>query len=206
MMFTIHQKRFSFLKKSFISFFTNGANRPRVNRPVRKIALERIVPGGTGFGANRPVTVHVWAGISHGGATDIHIFTGIMDSTYYQSILKNYLVPFIQTVYPESHRFMQDNDPKHVSRSTIQFMNDENINYWPTPPESPDLNPIENLWAGLKRYIRKTKKPRNKQQLIEGIKESWRDHVTPELCNKYINHLMNVLPIVIKKNGAATGK
>ena len=46
------------LKKTFISFFfTNGANRPRVNRPVRKMVLERIVPGGTGCGANRPVTV-----------------------------------------------------------------------------------------------------------------------------------------------------
>ena len=56
MMFTIHQKRFSFLKKAFISFFTNGANRPGVNRPVQKMGLERIVPGGTGFGANRPVT------------------------------------------------------------------------------------------------------------------------------------------------------
>ena len=56
MMFTIHQKRFSFLKKAFISFFTNEANRPGVNRPVRKMVLERIVPGGTGFGANRPVT------------------------------------------------------------------------------------------------------------------------------------------------------
>ena len=57
MMFTIHQKRFSFLKKTFISFFTDGANRPGVNRPVRKMGLERIVPGGTGFGANRPVTL-----------------------------------------------------------------------------------------------------------------------------------------------------
>ena len=57
MMFTIHQKRFSFLKKTFISFFTNGANRPGVNCPVRKMVLERIVPGGTGFGANRPVIV-----------------------------------------------------------------------------------------------------------------------------------------------------
>ena len=27
-----------------------------MNRPVRKMVLERIVPGGTGFGANRPVT------------------------------------------------------------------------------------------------------------------------------------------------------
>ena len=55
-MFTINQKRFSFLKKKFTTFFTNGVNRPGVNRPVRKMVLERIVPGGTGFGANCPVT------------------------------------------------------------------------------------------------------------------------------------------------------
>ena len=31
-----------------------------MNRPVRKMVLERIVPGGTGFGLNRPVTEKVW--------------------------------------------------------------------------------------------------------------------------------------------------
>ena len=147
-----------------------------------------------------------WAGISRKGATDIHIFSGIIDSVYYQGILKDYLIPFITSTYPDSHRFMQDNDPKHVSRSTIQFMKDNNINYWPAPPESPDLNPIENLWAGLKRYIRKTEKPRNKAELIADIKEYWRTQVTPDVCNRYINHIMNVLPIVVKKNWAVSGK
>ena len=50
---------FHFLKYLLFHFFTNGANRPGVNRPVRKMVLERIVPGGTGFGANRPVTMNV---------------------------------------------------------------------------------------------------------------------------------------------------
>ena len=149
--------------------------------------------------------VHVWAGISRKGPTDIHIFTGIMDSEYYQGILTNYLLPFTRTYYPDCHRLMQDNDPKHVSKSTIQFMRDNAINHWPTPPESPDLNPIENLWAGLKQSLRKTKMPKNKE-LISGIKEYWYAHVTPELCNTYINHLMKVIPILIKKNGAASGK
>ena len=79
-------------------------------------------------------------------------------------------------------------------------MRDNTINNWPTPPESPDLNPIENLWAGLKQILRKTKKPKNKEELISGIKEYWYAHVTPELCKTYINHLMKVIAIVIKKN------
>ena len=56
MMFTIHQKLFLLHKKTFVSLFQNGANRPGVNRPVRKMVLVGTVPGGTGFGANRPVT------------------------------------------------------------------------------------------------------------------------------------------------------
>ena len=55
------------------------------------------------------------------------------------------LQPFIDSQYPNDNRFYQDNDPKHVSKSTVQFMKENNINHWRSPPESPDLNPIENL-------------------------------------------------------------
>ena len=41
---------------------------------------------------------------------------------------------------------MQDNDPKHTSRVAQQFYMDSDINWWKTPAESPDMNPIENLW------------------------------------------------------------
>ena len=40
---------------------------------------------------------------------------------------------------------MQDNDPKHRSRLAQRFYDGNGINRWRTPPESPDLNPIENL-------------------------------------------------------------
>ena len=41
---------------------------------------------------------------------------------------------------------MQDNDPKHCSRLAQGFYDGNGINWWCTPPESPDLNPIESLW------------------------------------------------------------
>ena len=46
----------SYKKNPFVSLFTNGANRPGMNHPVQKMVLEWTVPGGPGFGANRPVT------------------------------------------------------------------------------------------------------------------------------------------------------
>ena len=99
-----------------------------------------------------PVKVHVWAGISWRGRTEICIFVGIMNADMYIEILSHTLVPFLERVYPDRHRFMQDNDPKHTSRKAREFFAANNINWWRTPPESPDANLIENLWHELKVY------------------------------------------------------
>ena len=59
--------------------------------------------------------------------------------------------PFILEKFPNcEHRLMQNNNPKHSSRHAQRFFQENNINWWHTPPESPDLNPIENMWHELK--------------------------------------------------------
>ena len=139
------------------------------------------------------------------GATTLAIFEGRMDSDFYQQILEKCLVPFIRRQYPDGHRFMQDNDPKHTSRSTRAWFEENAINYWPTPPESPDSNPIENLWHQIKEHLRRVVKPNNKDELVHGIQEFWTNQVTPELCTRYIGHLRRVIPEMVEKEGAATG-
>ena len=97
-----------------------------------------------------PTKVHVWAGISWNGSTRICVFDGIMTAEVYVNILSQCQVPFCQQVYPNGHQFMQDNDPKHTSHRAQSFFEENRINWWRTPPESPDANPIENLWHELK--------------------------------------------------------
>ena len=83
-------------------------------------------------------------------------------------------------------------------------MKQNELYHWPTPPESPDMNPIENVWGAMKYYIRHTSKPKTKEELVTGIKDFWKT-VTPHMCNKYIDHLFKVVPAVISRRGAASG-
>ena len=43
--------------------------------------------------------------------------------------------------FPDDHHFM---DPKHTSQLIESFFNFNHINWWKSPPESPDASPIEN--------------------------------------------------------------
>ena len=153
-----------------------------------------------------PIKLHVWAGISKKGPTAACIFEGIMDATLFCNILRWTLLPFLEQKFPPpaAHRFMQDNDPKHTSRTAQQFYKDVGINWWHTPPESPDMNPIENLWHEMKEYMRREVKPTNKAELVEGITQFWAT-VDIYKCCRYIRHLRKVLPKVIEKGGDATG-
>ena len=57
--------------------------------------------------------------------------------------------------------------PGHLA---LTFIQEHGINYMPTPAESLDLNPIEMLWHELKHFSRTSVKPRNEEELVEGIR------------------------------------
>lgn len=129
-----------------------------------------------------------------------------MAAPLFCQILQLSLLPFLRKNFPSpnGHRFMQDNDPKHTSRAAQAFYVQSGINWWRTPAESPDLNPIENLWHELKEYIRREVKPTTKDELMRGINAFWAT-VDENKCHHYINHLKKVIPRVIEVNGEATG-
>ena len=92
------------------------------------------------------------------------LFVDILDAT---------LLPFIQESCPAGHRFMQDNDPKHTSGLAQRWVVEQGINWGKMPAESPDLNPIENLWHELKEYIHHVVKPKTKEEHVNGICAFW---------------------------------
>ena len=153
--------------------------------------------------AKHPYKVMVWAGISRKGATNICLLNCSANSTVYQEVLRTHLLPFLRRQLPGG-KLQQDNAPCHTSKATRKFLNTKKVQLLKTPPESPDLNPIENVWHEMKHYIRTTAKPKTKEELLLAIQVFWAT-VTPEKCSRYINHLRKVIPKVIELNGEPTG-
>ena len=82
-----------------------------------------------------PLSVHVWAEILKNSATDspIAIFTGIIDSDGFQTIMREYFLPFVKPAHPLGHRLVVFNDPKHRRKSNSELMKKNKMNHWPTP-------------------------------------------------------------------------
>lgn len=116
----------------------------------------------THFVQRHPKKIHVWAAAGSYMRSKLYFFKDNLDSPLYQKIISNRLQekniifsPDCPEEFVEIYEFLQDNDPKHKARKTMallgELVEDRIISH---PPQSPDLNIMEDLWSYLDLKIR----------------------------------------------------
>ena len=97
---------------------------------------------------------------------------GILNSQGHMDILNGRLLPNLNTLLPQAGFFQQDNAPIHNSKITRAYLQQNNIQVMDWPPLSPDMNPIENVWAEISKKLER-EKIKNSEELFTKINEIW---------------------------------
>ncbi|KAF2354158.1 Transposase Tc1-like [Trinorchestia longiramus] len=130
-------------------------------------------------------SIKVWGCFSSPGVGKLHIIEGTMNGRKYREILGEQLLPSARLLkLKRGWKFQQDNDPKHTANKTKEWVMMKKINILEWPSQSPDMNPIENLWRELKLKIQK-RGPNNITELKEICIEEW-NKITPKTCERLL--------------------
>ena len=124
-----------------------------------------------------------------------------MNKEWYQHILREQLLPTMEEqLGDEQCLFQHDGAPCHKANVIPNWLREQNINILgPWPGNSPDLNPIENLWSILKRRVEK-QNPTYSDKLQALIMQEWAA-ISQDVAQKLIDSMPERIEEILKNRG-----
>lgn len=143
-----------------------------------------------------------WGCFSYSGTGPLQPVTGMMTSEKYAQVLQTKLIPEMTKLFPNGDGvFQQDLAPCHTSKAMQKFFRDNNVNCLRWPGNSPDVNPIENLWSICKAKLR-DKDCTTKEKLICSIIQVWyHDPNLQALCRTLVDSMPRRVALLLKAKG-----
>ncbi len=120
----------------------------------------------------------IWAAMSSAGVGPLCFLKSTVNAAIYQEFLEHFMLPSADKLYGDADFiFQQDLAPAHTAKGTKSWFNDHGVTVLNWPANSPDLNPIENLWGIVKRKMRDTR-PNNADELKAAYQRNLGFHTT----------------------------
>lgn len=183
----------------FLFYRVDGRIRVRrmVNeRPANDIEQPYVQAGGGG--------VTVWGAFHHGAKSPLVVLNGNLNQDGYLDILRDEMLPFARRTLGRNFVYQDDNAPAHRARRVDAFLNGQRVNRMMWPAYSPDMNPIENLWADVTRGLNLLQNPPDTiQQLQAAIRNVW-DNIPVQTLNNLAQSMPQRLRALIRANGGTT--
>jgi predicted transcriptional regulator len=171
---------------------------------VRRPVGQRLNPKYTLKTVKHPPSVMVWGAITSRGRCGLKVFDkGVrVNAAMYVRVLDEKLKVHMNIT--GATIFQQDSAPSHTAKVVQHWFKDNNIQTllnW--PPNSPDLNVIENCWQLMKKKVA-AHHPTSEAHLKTILKDVWIHEITPEYCQQLVHSMPMRIAAVLKNHGYPT--
>ena len=103
---------------------------------------------------------------------------------------------------PKKVIFQHDNSPIHKSKKVLEHLKSQSFQVLSWPAQSPDLNPIEHLWAKIKRELNRYEcPPSGIVELWERVQHIWDEKITENDCLTLVESMPRRIQAVIRAKG-----
>jgi transposase len=148
--------------------------------------------------------IQVWGCFSIHGVGPLKRIFGKMNGPLYRLILKGTMAPYLRHLNDKDMIFQQDNDPKHTSKVAQNYLNNAKFKVLSWPSQSPDLNPIENLWNACKKaYFESPRRAKNLDEVFQIIEAEW-NRIPQSTITKLIESMPRRINACIQNRGGHT--
>ncbi|KAJ1299603.1 hypothetical protein OPQ81_012023 [Rhizoctonia solani] len=168
--------------------------------PGEKLSDQLIVPTANfGGGSLMFWGCMGWNGTGHGAKIDSQL-----NKELYVKILADEFLDSLDYLRMEREViFQHDNAHPHKAKMTLEWLEENEIECLEWPANSPDLNPIENLWAELKRRLGEYENPpAGILELWERVQVVW-NGLEQDYCQKLIDSMPRHMALVLENKGKA---